>query len=132
MKYDLSNAIRRTKELTLNEDRKGILIRCVGFGPVELPKVPPLESCVFPRDTQSYMDAVIARHMKWFEAHEALDDDYIPALKPFLGIAEHSCFMGGEVRYGGDTSYQEPALDDITRWRTLTLDENRPHYRLAF
>ena len=130
MKYDLSNAIRRTKELTLNEDRKGILVRCIGFGPVESPKVPPLENCVFPRDTRSYMDAVISRHMRWFEAHEALDDDYIPALKPFLGIAEHSCFMGGEVRYGGNTSYQEPVLDDIAGWRTLTLDENRPHYRL--
>ncbi len=130
MKYQLDQAIKRTKELTLDEHRRGILIRCTGFGPLELPKVPPLESCVFPRDTSSYMDAVIASHVKWFEAHQVLDDDYIPALKPFLGIAEHSCFLGGEVRYGGNTSYQEPALDDITDFRRLRFDENRPHYKL--
>ena len=130
MKYCLQDALDRTKEITLNENRTGVLVRCNYFGHLDLPSVPSLETCQFPQDANRLMDAVIERHLRWFDAHRCLDDDYIPALKPFLGIAEHSCFMGGEVKYGGNTSYQLPALDDINDWHQLRLDENKPHYRL--
>lgn len=131
MKYSLKNAIRRSVDFTLNEQKKGALIRVVEFGPIrgkDIP-VPTLESYDFSHDVKPFMDAVIQNYMRWFETHEELDDDMIPSLKPFLGIAEHSCFLGGDVQYGGNTSYQVPALDDISNWRQLSFDENRPHYK---
>lgn len=132
MKYSLEKAIRNSVDFTLNENKKGALVRCVGFGPVagKTVPVPALESCDFPKDTARFMDAVIRNYLTWFEAHGELEDDLIPALKPFLGIAEHSCFLGGGVEYGGNTSYQTPVLNDIAEWRELRFDENRPHYKL--
>ena len=111
-------------------DTPFLQIRCESFGPAALPPVPPLEECVFPRDMKKRMDAVIERHLRLRDARAAIKDDSIDCLKPFLGIAEHSCFLGGKVTYGGNTSYQTPVLKDLSRWRELKPDENHPHYRL--
>lgn len=130
MSYDLQRALKRVKEFTLNEEKRGVLVRCARFGGPESLPVPALETLSFPRDMKVRMDAVIANFARSWEAHSALDDDDLPSLKPFLGIAEHSCFLGGEVTYGGDTSYQTPVLKDLKDWRSLRFDENRPHYKL--
>lgn len=130
MKYDRALALKRTKAFMLNEKQKGILARCEAFDVKGTVPVPALETLSLPQDYKKYMDAVIHNFLRNLEAHTQTDDDYLPSLRPFLGIAEHSCFMGGEVKYGGNTSYQEPAFDDMTQWRQLKLDRARPHYAL--
>ncbi len=130
MRYDADRAIKRNVYFTLNKNVTGALVRVTDFGRLDAPEVLPLEEYDFPRDAHRYMDAVVARHLRFIEAHSVFDDDYLPATKPFLGIAEHSCFMGGEVTFGGDTSYHKPPLEDICAWREIKLDRAQPHYAL--
>ena len=130
MGYDMEKAAERNAEFMKNPEEKGILVRCESFGIPDLPAVSPLESFDFPREIRKYCDQVILRHLRFAEAHAALDDDWLPALKPFLGIAEHSCFLGGTVSYGGNTSYHTPPLSDLSGWRSLRFDRNHPHYAM--
>ena len=128
MPYDRERAMKRNADFILDEKKTGILIRVTGFGPVDLPAVDPLESFDLPRQIDRYCDQIIERFLRFRDAHDRFDDDWIPCLKPYLGIAEHSCFLGGSVTYGGNTSYHHPAIDDILDWKTLRLDINTPHY----
>jgi hypothetical protein len=129
MGYDRDRAAERNAAFMLDPDAKGILIRCVSFGE-DLPAADPLESFDFPRQIREFCDQVIRRHLIFAEAHADLDDDWLPALKPYLGIAEHSCFLGGPVSYGGNTSYHTPPLSDLSGWRELRFEREHPHYAM--
>lgn len=130
MKYDLSRAVRRNVDFMTDRSKSGILVWCCNFGPVELPPVEPLEKFDFPKEIYKLCDQIIENGMRFTDAHAELDDDWLPAFKPRLGIAEHSCFLGGKVTFGANTSYHFPAIDDIGAWRTLTLQKEHPHYKM--
>lgn len=130
MKYDISRSIRRNVDFVNHTDRPGALVVTAGFGRVELPAVRPLEDYDLPRELNIYMDDLIARTLRYREAHAELDDDWLPTIAPRLGIAEHSCFLGGEVTIGANTSYHHPAIDDIMKWHDLRLSADYPHYRM--
>ena len=129
MPYDRDRAMRRNAAFMRDPKQTGVLLRVTGFGPLALPEVRALEAFDLPREIGRYCDEIIERYLRFREAHDRFDDDWIPALKPYLGIAEHSCFLGGSVTYGGNTSYHHPALDDIRAWRKLRLTKDAPHYR---
>ena len=130
MKYDISRAVRRNIDFVKNADKPGALIVTGSFGKVELPEVRPLENYDLPKEITVFMDDLIEYCLRYHEAHADIDDDWLPALKPRLGIAEHSCFLGGEVTIGANTSYHHPAIDDILKWRDLKLSADYPHYRM--
>ena len=130
MKYDISRAVMRNREFILNTDKPGALVVTESFGKVELPGVKPLEAYDLPGGLTAYLDDLISYYAHFYEAHAELDDDWLPALKPRLGIAEHSCFLGGDVTIGANTSYHHPAIDDIMKWRDLKLSADYPHYRM--
>ena len=130
MKYDLSRAVRRNVDFMTDRSKSGILVWCCNFGPVELPPVEPLETFDFPKEIYKLCDQIIENGMRFTDAHAELDDDWLPAFKPRLGIAEHSCFLGGKVTFGANTSYHFPAIDDIGAWRTLTPQKEHPHYKM--
>ena len=129
MPYDRERATRHNVDFISDPQKTGVLIRVTGFGPVDLPAVDALETFDLPRGINRYCDQIIEQFLRLYEAHERFDDDWIPALKPYLGIAEHSCFLGGTVTYGGNTSYHHPAIGDIRDWPTLRMNRDAPHYR---
>ena len=130
MGYDAGRALERNVRFMENREARGVLIRCTDFGPLDLPAADPLERFRFPGEIRRFCDQVIERHLRFAERHAALDDDWLPALKPYLGIAEHSSFLGGEVRYGGNTSYHIPPLCSIGDWEALRPDRWEPHYAM--
>ncbi len=129
MPYDRERAMARNVAFMSDPDITGALVRVNGFGAEGLPSVDPLETFDLPREVRRYCDQLIERFLRFYEAHERFDDDWMPALKPTFGIAEHSAFLGGEVTYGGDTSFQHPVIGDIRDWTRLRMDKNAPHYR---
>ena len=129
MPYDREKAMRRNADFIRDKTKTGVLLRVTGFGPIALPAQDALETFDLPREIGKYCDQIIERFLRFREAHDRFDDDWIPCLKPYLGIAEHSCFLGGTVTYGGNTSYHHPAIDDINDWKILRTDIDTPHYR---
>ena len=130
MGYDMERALRRNVEFMSDPAKTGALIRVGGFGQVALPGIDALETFDFPREITKFCDQTIANCLAYKEARKDIDDDWLPALKPYMGIAEHSCFMGGGVSYGGNTSYHHPPLNDITEWTGIKLDPLHPHYKM--
>ena len=49
------------------------------------------------------LDYQLAQDREYLRAKESLDDDTIPAVCPFFGIAEHSAWLGAEVLLQEDT-----------------------------
>ena len=129
MPYDRERSIQRNVRFMSDPGVRGALIRVNGFGAPDLPAVDALETFDLGREIGRYCDQVLERYLRFREAHDQFDDDWIPALKPYLGIAEHTCFLGGEVSYGGNTSYHHPAINDINDWKRLRADINTPHYK---
>lgn len=130
MKYDRDAALRRNMAFITDETRNGILVRCGSYDISGLKPLPALEDADLSHGCREYMDTVIHNFMRACDAHEGIDDDWLPSMKPFLGIAEHSCFLGGDVVFGGNTSYHKPCLSDITRWREIGFHKTHPHYAL--
>ncbi len=98
-----------------------ILVNCKV--PAETPPVPPLLEFDLDRQLGEWLDLNLAADRPRWAVKEGLDDDALPAACPYFGIAEHSAWLGLEVRLQEATSLPVPAVngpDDLGR---LTLDE---------
>jgi len=82
----------------------------------------PLNRWRFPEDNLAYLKAKAEALKRAWQARSMLDDDSLPTLSPYYGIAEHSAFIGGPVAFETDTSYHQPILDAADGWRQLAPD----------
>jgi hypothetical protein len=95
----------------------GHLLVCVKF-PVAAPPVPPLCSFDLDRQLGEWLDVNLAADRPRWAAKAGLDDDAIPYACPYFGIAEHSAWLGLDVRLQDDTSLPLPAVhrpEDVER-----------------
>ena len=58
----------------------------------------------FPKDTCHFLDIRAQEYIAQLEKRAGLQDDSVPALSPWYGIAEQTAFLGGEVHYEPRTS----------------------------
>ena len=95
--------------------------------PAEAPPVPPLSSFDLDRELGRWLDCQLAAARPAWRARQDVDDDALPCICPRFGIAEHSAWLGMEVRLQEDTSLPVPLvrspedlgrirLSDRTRW----------------
>lgn len=88
-----------------------------------------LEDWNLPVEWKDYMDSVILRETSYWSDRQ-VDDDLLPSIRPYYGIAEHSSFFGGRVDYGGDTSYHHPILKSLDDMAAVSVVPHEPHYRM--
>ncbi len=91
--------------------------------PAETPRVPPLLEFDLDRRLGEWLDLNLAAERPRWAAKEGLDDDSLPAICPHFGIAEHSAWLGLEVRLQEDTCLPLPAVNDPGDLERLALDE---------
>ncbi|MDO5424387.1 MAG: uroporphyrinogen decarboxylase family protein [Eubacteriales bacterium] len=141
---NMEEVLERNIRFTLDEKKKGALLHILGIGSgknadaksflaiggAEKYAVKPLEMWNFPEESQEYLEACIARDRARWEIREYLDDDTVPTMKPYYGIAIHTAFIGGEVTFGANSSYHKPLLDDYQRLDELELREDNRYFRL--
>jgi hypothetical protein len=89
--------------------------------PTEAPPIPPLYEFDLDRQLRDWLDANLTAARPAWWGKKGLDDDAIPAHCPFFGIAEHSAWLGMEVRLQEDTCLplpllREPSDIDKLRW----------------
>lgn len=130
MRDDLAAVLKRNIHFMQDEIKSGVLLHVTGINLRPLPEVKALEQWNFPDDWQAYMDACIERETAYWEQRRGIDDDRLPTMKPFYGIAEHSAFVGGEVVYGGNTSYHMHPVKDWSDLDTLVCDENNENFKM--
>ena len=97
--------------------------------PVEAPPIPPLYNFDLDKQLAEWLDHKLANLRPGWEAKKGLDDDALPAIFPRFGVAEHSAWLGMEVRLQEDTSLPVPLIktpDDVDRIR---LSDQNTWYR---
>ncbi|MCE9614941.1 MAG: hypothetical protein K8T26_11730 [Lentisphaerae bacterium] len=89
--------------------------------PAPAPAVPPLSDFDLDRQLTEWLDLKLeAARPKW-HVKEGLDDDAIPSICPTFGIAEHSAWLGMEVRLQETTCLPVPLLESPEQLSTMRL-----------
>jgi hypothetical protein len=94
--------------------------------PVEAPPVPPLFEFDLDHQLEKWLDCRLAHERPLWRQKEGLDDDALPAICPQFGIAEHSAWLGMEVRFQEATCLPVPILRgpaDLARLRCSEQDK---------
>ncbi len=104
----IQNVVRRSKSFFAKQ-RPGHLLINVSF-PVAAPEIPPLYQFNLDKQLNQWLDANLAARRPLWQAKQGLDDDWIPAICPRFGIAEHSAWLGMDVVLQEDTCLSLPLL----------------------
>ena len=115
-------ALERMKSLFAQKTRRGCCIQVKSIAGIESKPDRPLNSWHFPEDNLAYLEARAVQQADYWRQRVDLQDDLVPSLYPYYGIAEHSAFLGGEVRFSGSTSYHQPMLRQLADYQDLILD----------
>lgn len=127
---DIDHVMQRVTAFA--EGKRHALIHVLDIEGLETAKVPPLEAWSLPGDWRSLLDAQFAGFALYWKQRTDIADDLIPAITPHYGIAEHSAFVGGDVSFGGNTSYHHAVVRDYAKdFGKLRLDENNVWLRLV-
>jgi hypothetical protein len=79
--------------------------------PAEAPPIPPLYSYDLDVQLNQYLACTLAQARPGWAAKAGLDDDSIPSIVPRFGVAEHSAWLGMDVRLQQETCLPIPLLD---------------------
>ncbi len=100
--------------------------------PREWPPIPDFTSVEWdnPAELQRHVDAQLENHRAGWCSKEGLDDDTLPCIAPRFGYAEHTAWLGMNIRWQRDTSIGEPFLNSRSQIPGLGLREESFGYRL--
>ncbi|NSW91029.1 MAG: hypothetical protein HPY74_10250 [Firmicutes bacterium] len=89
----------------------------------------PLNNWDFKKQAKEFMDYNIRRLRCFMEYTKDLDNDFIPAISPGMGVGVHSAyFSGAEVIMGYDTSWVHPVIREWSDIEKLKMDEYNPWF----
>lgn len=89
--------------------------------PVEVPEKRPLSHHNLDHQLTEWLDATLAQDLAILRAKAGLDDDTLPAVTPFFGIAEHSAWLGMDVLLQSDTCLPIALIQEPTDLKKLRL-----------
>lgn len=92
--------------------------------PVDVPPIPPLWDFDLDHQLTDWLDFKLAQAQLDWRAKEGLDDDTIPAICPTFGIAEHSAWLGMDVKLQQDTCLPIPIIHEPGDLTGLRLSES--------
>jgi len=128
VRNDIDKVLSRTKQF--NKAKTGVLIQIKNISEIE-PPAKPLNSFKLPYNMEEYLDYRIERFLNYWNKRKSIDDDLLPALTPWYGIAEHTAFVGGKVDFSEETSWHHQVMktyDDINK---ISLDANNIYLKLV-
>jgi hypothetical protein len=131
LRPDYKTVIARTKAFYETPRRGTAIVQVLGAEGISLKSSKPLHEWKFPGEMQPYLDDRAVAIERFWRQRAGLDDDLLPAIAPWYGIAEHTAFLGGEVEFAGGTSFNHQILKDWDDFPKLKLDENHPWLRLV-
>ncbi|MBN2852044.1 MAG: hypothetical protein JXQ23_04840 [Clostridia bacterium] len=128
IRNDIDKVIDRTKKFTTS--RRGTLIQVKGIDELVCPSR-PLNSFGLPDNMEPYLDSLMEGFMCYWNQRKHIEDDLLPALSPWYGIAEHSAFVGGHVDFSKNTSWHHQFINTYEDMGKLSLDENNIYLKLV-
>jgi hypothetical protein len=113
----------RTKAFYAGEKGKA-QIHVKSCGSLKMPPAPKINAHNFPQDMEVYLDKVAERAYQFARFHESIEDDFIPTVSPFYGIAEHTAFLGGKVDFEETTTFQHQICAEFEDISNLKLNKD--------
>ncbi|MDQ1300534.1 MAG: hypothetical protein QG637_452 [Chloroflexota bacterium] len=98
--------------------------------PTDAPEIPPLNEFDLDRQLAEWLDYLLAAARPRWAAKTGLDDDTLPSICPRFGIAEHSAWLGTDVRLQETTCLPTPMLETPADLARLTLSPETRWYRI--
>lgn len=130
IRKDIRQVMDATKAFYASDKAGMALLKIKTIGEITKP-APRLKQYKFPDDTEKYLDDCAVLAQKYWSQRLDIQDYTIPYLGPWYGIAEHSSFLGGEVKYEDDTSWQEVVINDLSDLSMLSMDESNTTYQMV-
>lgn len=131
LRNNVDEVMHRTKQFYGSSKKGSALIQVRSIKGIGSKKRRPLNEYCFPEDLYGYLDANIEGFLNYWKERAELDDDVIPSMQPWFGIAEHSAYIGGKVDFSENTSWHHPLLNNFDDMDKLSLDENNPWFRMV-
>ena len=131
LRPDYKSVIARTKAFCATSKRGTAIVQVRDIDGISPQPSRPLNQWKFPDEMEPYLDDRVAGIVRFWEQRADLDDDLLPSATPWYGIAEHTAFLGGEVEFTADTSFNHQILTDWKDLDRLKLDENHPWLRMV-
>jgi hypothetical protein len=119
----IGRVARRSRAFYLKTEPGHLLINAEV--PADAPAIPPLDQFDLDGQLADWLDCQLAAARPAWQAKQGLDDDAIPSICPFFGIAEHSAWLGLQVRLQETTCLPVPAIQepsDLGRLRCSETD----------
>ncbi len=98
--------------------------------PADAPAIPPLNEFDLDRQLAEWLDYNLAAARPGWAAKTGLADDTLPSICPRFGIAEHSAWLGTEVRLQETTCLPSPMLKTPADLDRLALSADTRWYRI--
>lgn len=130
IRNDIEDVIGRASLFLRSQGAGMALVKIKAIGEFAAPP-PDLRAYSFPADARPYLDDCAAIAKGQWEKRAGLDDDSVPSLGPWYGIAEHSAFLGGTVEYAEDTSWHHFEMDSPARLDLLRMDTENPVFGMV-
>lgn len=130
LRKDIDRVMERIRAFSSEQTKTGALIHIQSIAGLKTPPVAPLEQWDAEKDFRPLLDAQLDSFVAYWQQRAGIADDLLPAIAPYYGIAEHSAFVGGDVSFGGNTSYHHAFLHDYADLEGLTLDESNRWFRM--
>lgn len=124
-----SLAINNMKSLFLHPEKVNGCIQVRSIDELPEPQL-SLNEWRFPDDNLKYLGELAARSKEYWQIRKEIQDDSVPCISPFYGIAEHSAFLGGEVIFTPQTSYHLPMLNTLGDFRSLQINRDNDWARM--
>jgi hypothetical protein len=114
----IDRVVERARAFYSSQEPGHLLVNA--YIPVECPAIPPLHSFDLDQQLNQWLAYQLEAARPGWRAKEGLDDDSIPAICPFFGIAEHSAWLGMDVILQETTCLPIPIIKtphDLSRLR---------------
>jgi hypothetical protein len=118
-------ALERMKSLFAEPGKKGCCIQVKSIADIAGQPGRPLNSWHFPDDNLAYLEDRAIQQAGYWRQRQDLQDDLVPGIYPYYGIAEHSAFLGGEVQFSRSTSYHQPMLRQLGDYQNIILETSQ-------
>lgn len=134
LRENLSGLKERLYSFWDAKHRLGALIIIRSIAELE-PAAMPLDQQNLPENWIEYFKKKVCLLQDYWEHRRGLDDDRLPAVQPWYGLAEHSAFINSgveaDVQFSDITSWHHPFLHDWTELKKMKLDQESLWYRMV-
>lgn len=131
LRKDIESLMERTRTFYKEKEGRGALIQVKDIASIVRPNIKALNQWRFPEDLYEYLDANIERLKSYWGRRQGIEDDLIPSIYPWFGIAEHSAYVGGDVDFSADTSWHYPIIQTWDDLDDLQLVENNTWFSMV-